>query len=356
MSQQAKQLWATLVQAGVVEGQTPELPKLDSPWFVKLLLAFSGWLAAIFLLGFVSLGIQFLMESSTASFITGSVMIVGAFSILRMPKNEFFEHLALAVSLAGQALIVMAIFDISTNSESMIWILISLLQIMLVIIMPNFIHRVFSSFFATYALFMSLTFIGMPYLFSSIVLFLVAWIWLNEFRYPRQIKKIQAIGYGLVLALIQIKGADYFGYGILVWQADHLQIELWGQPWVDEVLAGSVALYVVWQLLLRHGQTILSRHSVIVLLGTFFIAIVSLEAPGITVGMVIILLGFAGSNRMLLSLGIMSLIFYISSYYYLLDATLLAKSQTLFIIGLVVLIVRWLVLSFNPSEKATENG
>ena len=50
----------------------------------------------------------------------------------------------------------------------------------------------------------------------------------------------------------------------------------------------------------------------------------------------------------LLGLGIASLLFYISSYYYLLDATLFAKAQTLLIVGLVLLAVRWLMVRIMP--------
>ncbi len=70
-----------------------------------------------------------------------------------------------------------------------------------------------------------------------------------------------------------------------------------------------------------------------------------------TAGMVVMLLGFAGGNRVLLGLGIVSLLFYISSYYYLLDATLLAKAQILLIVGLVLLAVRWLLLHPIPGGK-----
>ena len=119
---------------------------------------------------------------------------------------------------------------------------------------------------------------------------------------------------------------------------------------------GVVTLYVVWHLLQRYGQSISERLSITALLGTLLLCAVSMEVQGITVGMVIILLGFAGANRVLLGLGIVSLLFYISSYYYLLDATLLDKSQTLLIVGLVLLIVRWLMLRILPVKKEAQHA
>jgi len=67
-------------------------------------------------------------------------------------------------------------------------------------------------------------------------------------------------------------------------------------------------------------------------------------------------LGYAGSNRVLQGLGITSLLFYISSYYYLMETTLLAKSQTLLVVGLVLLMIRWLLPYILPFKKEVENG
>lgn len=355
MSRQTEQMWTTLLQAGLVQGTAPETGKLESPWYVKALLAFSGWLAALFLLGFIGAGLYFIIQNSGASFITGSVMIGGAFAILRMPKNEFFEHLALAMSLAGQVLVMSAIFDITKRNDEMAWVLVALLQVSLAVVMPNFVHRVLSSFIAAFAFSMALASMGAPYVFSGVVMFLAAWLWLNEFRYPQHMRKIRAIGYGLVLSLIQLKGTSLFGLGIMGWIFGRNQSESWVQPWMGEVLAGAVALYVVWQLLQRWGQAISGRLAITALLGTLLLCAVSMEARGITVGMVIMLLGFAGGNRVLLGLGIVSLLFYLSSYYYLLDATLLVKAQTLLIVGLVLLAVRWLMLRIMPGGKEAKH-
>lgn len=357
MSQQIDKMWMILVQAGLVEGPVPESENIDSPWYVKVLLAFSGWLAALFLLGFIGVGVQFIIDNSVVSFIAGSVMISGALAILKIPKNEFFEHVGLAVSLAGQGLLVWAIVEVTNAHDETIWLSVAFLQIILAALMPNFVHRVFSSFIAVLSFAMALTFMSVPYVFGSVVMFLASWLWLNEFRYPQQMRKMRAIGYGLVLALTVLKGTTHFG-GLTLWRYAHNSPEAWSQLWMGEVLAGAVMLYVVWQLLLRCGQATSGRLAITAMLGTLILCGASLEIPGITAGIVIMLLGFAGSNRVLLGLGVVSLLFYISSYYYLLDSTLLAKSQTLVVVGLVLLAVRWLMLLFIPKvtkDREVEN-
>jgi hypothetical protein len=319
---------------------------------VKVLLAFSGWLAAFFLLGFVLVGFEFVFENSTAAFIIGGLMIGVALAILRIPKNEFIEHLALALSLAGQALVIFAIFD--TFDHNGTWLLVALLQVALTIAVRNFVHQVFSSFVAAIALNMALLSWGWFDVVGSFVMFLAALCWLNEFRYPQQI--VRATGYGMVLALILLKGTALFGYRDMGWVVSQYQPDFWFRPWIVELLTSAVTLYVVWHLLQRYSQGIFTPVSITALLGTVLICALSIEAQGITVGMVIMLLGFAGANRVLLGLGVVSLLFYISSYYYLLDATLLAKSQTLLVVGLALLSLRWLMLTIIPAKKEVEHA
>lgn len=356
MNRQTEQMWETLRQAGLIKEAAPETGNLESPWYVKVLLAFSGWLAAVFLLCFIGMGFVFVFNNNTAAFIIGGIMIGGASAILRIPKNEFVEHLALAISLAGQALVVFAIFKISNHNEIIAWMLVALLQVLLAVIMPNFVHRVFSSFFAAFAFSISLTIMGWHCAGSGTVMLLAAMCWLNEFHYLQYMREIRAIGYGLVLALIQLKCTALFGYRTMGWGWFPDQSELWAKTWLGELLTGAVTLYVVWHLLQRYNQTIFTRLSIAALSGALLLCAVSMRVQGITVGMMIMLLGFSGSNRVLLGLGITSLLFYISSYYYLLDATLLDKSQSLFIVGLALLFIRWLMLHILPVKKEEQHA
>lgn len=353
MNRESEQVRARLVQAGLIEGGPSGQGELESPWYVKVLLAFSGWLAALFLLGFIGAGFEFLFRNSTAAFIVGALMIGGAFVILRGPKNEFVEHLALALSLAGQALVIFAIFRVADRSPKIAWLLVVVLEAPLAVVMPNFVHRVFSSFAAVFAFNMVTLLWGYPFLAGPVVLLLAGCCWLNEFRYPTLMRSVRAIGYGLVLALVLLKGSALFSYR-LGWQAISKPPEFWLRPWVGEALSGAVALYVVWRLLQRYGRGLADNISVAALSGTFLLNAASCEVRGLAVGLTILLLGFAGANRVLTGLGIVALLFFISSYYYLLSSTLLVKSGSLLLVGLVLLLLRWL-LRFVPVQQEVEH-
>ena len=349
MTIKAEQIWNTLREARVVEGDMPDMESLASPWYVRVMLGFSGWLAALFILAFIGAALAFVMRSNTASLVTGTILIGAAFAILKNTRGDFVEQLALATSIAGQSLVIYIIFKTSGWNGAGAWSLTALLHAALAIVMPNFIHRVFSSFFAAFALSFALASAGAPYLLGGVLMFPVAFIWLNEFNYPKYLQPMRAIGYGLVIGLINIKGSALFASNM--WWIRRSTKEVWVQPWMGELLAGAAILYVVWQLLLRNGHELTDRVGMLSLAATVVVLAVSLEANGITAGIMIILLGFAGGNRILTGLGIASALFYVSSYYYMMNTTLLAKSQTMLLIGVVLLAARWLMRNVISRQK-----
>ncbi|MES0491437.1 MAG: DUF4401 domain-containing protein [Leptospirales bacterium] len=352
MSQTNELFWKNLEAAGLVEGTIPEAEAPDSPWFVKVLLGFSAWLGALFLFGFMALGFWDIIDNSVAAFILGAVMIGIAFTVLFNSKNVFLEHFSLAISLAGQCLIAVSFMDMG---ETNIWLLLALFQVPLAIFMPNFIHKVLSSYFAAFSVSMALNSSGEPYIISGILMAVVAYFWLNEFRYPKQMSKMRAMGYGFTLALVHVKSFEPYSAGGVTGLFSNKQFELWFAPWMGEIIAGGVLLYVVWQLLRRNNLSISEPITVMVLLGTLFFCSVSIVVFGISAATLIILLGFASSNRVLLGLGIISLLYFISIYYYTLTSTLMEKSLYLLVLGLLLIFMRWLMLRVVGASKESEN-
>ena len=55
MTQYEEDVWMKLLHAGIVQGTAPRADKLESPWYVKLLLAVSGWIASLFLIGVLAM-------------------------------------------------------------------------------------------------------------------------------------------------------------------------------------------------------------------------------------------------------------------------------------------------------------
>lgn len=348
MSRALETLWQKLQHAGLVQGDIPAKNTGQSPWFIKLLLAISGWLAALFLMGFIGIGLSNLWREPTTALVIGLIMIGIAYAIFRSTKNEFAEHLALALSLAGQGWVVFAFFELS-KGYSLPWILISFLQLVLIGLMPNYLHRIFSSFSAAMAFSIAMISLNLPFVFTSALLLAAAWIWLHEFDYPQHLTILHPVGYGLVLALLIIKGSNWFGNEL--WRFANNTDANFIQPWTGELLSGIVALWVVSQLLGRHSHALTQPLSLVILTGTLLLGVASMKAEGIAVGMVVLILGFANSNRILMALGMLSLLTYISAYYYLLDTTLRNKSFSLLLIGVVLLALRWVLLKLASTQE-----
>lgn len=344
------ELWSKLADADLVQGTAIDAEESDSPWYINLLLALSGWIAALFLFAFIAISFADILENRLATFITGGLMIAIAFITLRLPKNEFLQHLMLAFSLAGQALMVFAIYaDTSEDNLVYAWGMITIMQLLLALLMPDFVHRVWSAFATAIAFSITLQLLQLPAMESGVILLLSCYLVLNEFHYPTQIRKFQALYYGLILALIVLKSTALFTAHPINWITGAKSNIPY--PWLDELLLAAVIFYLVFNLLQRYRQPRFTIFTLLILFCTLLLCALSMQVQGITIAMAIMLLGFAVSNTILLSLGIVSLLFYSSTYYYQLHTSLLDKSKTLLILALALLVLRYLIVRFTVDKK-----
>lgn len=341
--------WGALREAGLAHGDPPAAP-VETPWYVRLLLGVAGWIAALFLLGFVAAGLTWLIESEGACVVGGLLGSAAAWVLLRkLGHNAFAAQFALAVSFAGQALFAYGVFGLLDESPDSpaVWLILALQQAALVLLMPNTTHRLWSGFAAAAAVTMALRAGGAAFLVPGLLLGAAAWAWLNEFRWPRFGPLLRPAAWGVVLALVLFELAA----GTLR-PATGFDIDPEGRRLYGQLLSGAVLLGVVWALLRRAGATLPGRAAAISLAGTAVMVLVSLEAPGIAAGLCILLLGFAHGNRALTGLGGAALLLYAGGYYYELDLSLLAKSQVLAATGGVLLALRWLL----PRRAAPGHG
>src|SRR5262249_27067919 len=105
-------IWDRLSKASLVEGTMPEAGEAASPWFIPVRIGFAGWLGALFLLGFVGAAFAFVFKSASAALFMGACACAAAIAIFRAaPKSDFMAQFGLAVSFAGQALILFGMAD-----------------------------------------------------------------------------------------------------------------------------------------------------------------------------------------------------------------------------------------------------
>ncbi len=132
------------------------------PWFVGALLGASGWVAGLFLLGFVAL--LFRPDHPAGAAFTGAVLLAAAWGLFKADREgAFVSQLALALSIAGQCLVLFAMNEhargIGPIAASAL-----LLQAVLALAMPNALHRSLSALFAmlAWALTVRFVFFGEP--------------------------------------------------------------------------------------------------------------------------------------------------------------------------------------------------
>jgi hypothetical protein len=347
-----EQLWDRLAEENLVVGEMGPLPEARSPWFVRVMLGFAGWIGALFMLSFVGAALTFIVKSSTASLMAGAVICVGAAVIFRVSKGkDFAVQFGLATSFAGQALFIYGLMETFKWGNGFSYVCITVFEAVLAAIVANEIHRGATAFAAAVSLSLALWWYGVPYLAPALITAAFAVLWMHEFPWADRGSLLRPIGYSLVLAALYSNGVLLMhGYSWLLGRGAG------GSPalarlsyWTGVLAIGAVFIYTVFRLAARERFGI--RPVQAGLIAALAIAITSYKAPGIATGLVIVLLGYANANRVLTGLGIFSLIAYLSLYYYQLQATLLVKSASLIATGIVLLIARFALGRLWPATS-----
>ncbi len=334
------EVWARLTAAGLVQGDLPP-PRPAAPWYVRLMQGGSGWLGALFLLAFLGGTFSFLFEDAAGAFLGGAAACAGAtLAFRRWPDSDFAGQLGFAVSLAGQALLLYGRWQLLGERFGAVAAALAAVQVALFVLVPNFLHRVWSAWAAGFAAWMALVDAGLGPLVPGLLAGAFAALWLAEPELARYGERTRAAGWGLALATVQF---PIFGW--LLWDLPELlevRLPLLG-PWVGwagVAVSALVLLAVVLQLLRRQGHSFDTRPGAIALAGAVILALTTLKAPGLAPAVVVLLVGFAAGSRELVGLGVLALLAYLSRYYYALNATLLDKSLLMMTTGAALLLVR----------------
>lgn len=143
----AQELADELLQRRLIQSaSTPEAPSNDRPWFISIVLGFSGWLAGIFGLAFVAL--LFKPDSPAGFALAGLILLSAAFGLYAADRSgAFFDQLALALSIAGQLALAWAASE-ATRSDAATAALIAVMQVILLFVMPNTLAKVLAALFA----------------------------------------------------------------------------------------------------------------------------------------------------------------------------------------------------------------
>lgn len=332
------ELWNNLQNKGLVEGDVPSTELDNTPWFVKTLQGFAGWIAAFFLLGFFASGFIWLFdrESAFALISIGLIGNVSAFMVFRLSgKNEFLHQLGLVFNLCGQLMVAWGLYEIFRRFGTSYFLILAFYQIILVLLVPDFVSRVLTTWFAVLALYIGLGRHGIFYITGLFVLLGFSFIWTNDNKWLSKKNLWEPIGYGLMIALIQFNGQFLFD-GDLDWWFYAGNYSDWNNYfyWINEIVFALVFIGLFIKLSKEYCidfSTAMGRLSVI---GLLMLLVLGYYITGVSAAFLLLIIGFWKKRKVLLVFGVIALVSFISWYYYSLHLTLLTKSLVLIATGM----------------------
>lgn len=357
-------LWKKLAENGLVAGEEPALVEDSAPWYVRTMLGIAGWIGALFMLGALFSGFWSFFESEIASGVLGLIACFVAILIYRsMKHNDFMAQFGFAISLAGQGLLTFGMLqglelfeggDEFIGRVRLLALIMVVLQLILFIMIPNFLHRIWSGVIGIGALTFLMIQFGFYPFSLAVLLAAAAIVWLKEFEWAKYNSMVQALGYSLVFVCFIHLVTENHVIGMSRFWQETFGVTALGGAWgnnLSSFLLGFVLIAVVFVLLTRAKVKWLSGKGIAALFLALFIAVLGIWTPGITIALVFVILGYAHGNKVLTGVGLVTLVIFMSQFYYQLELTLLYKSLVLVVSGLALLLIRQLMKSFWSQQE-----
>jgi len=341
MSTTDTQLWQQLQEAGLVQGAEPPAREDRGYWYIRLMQGVGGWIGALFLLGFVGITLTFVIRSALLSGLGGlAACTVAALLYRHQGRSDFFCQFALALSLAGQGLVLVALFEQLDHQVAAIALSMALLQLLLFAGLDNFTHRVWSAGAGSIALIEAFLEWRWQAYVPGLLALACAWIWQQEFRLAHRGALLRAGGYGLSLVLLPSAPLLSWLTHAWYWHGAETAGPWPGHAWLGAALSGAALLWTSHYFLQREGIPGRSPAALALLALAALLAGANLKIPGLAPALMILLLGFGQGNRLLAGLGVAALLGGLAFYYYTLEASLLEKSAYMAATGLALLLGR----------------
>lgn len=299
---------------------------------IKVLSIFGGFLATLAFLGF--LAIAGLYNSEFGLLIFGIGFIISAIWLNKEFNKLIIDTFSISIYVIGFALLAFGLSEMNVG-ESIIAILIIFIALSSLIITQNFILS-FISVLAISGSFLTLIISNDLYelihLYIAIYTLALAYFFLNEAKLISSNKKLSnlynPIRIGLVISLL---------FGLISIGKRHLIPISQNHMWLSSILMIFVIMYLVYTIIkINEIETI--KNKVLIYSLSSLMLISTIFSPSISGAIVIILLCFLVNYKTGLTIGIISIIYFISQYYYDLNFTLLTKSIILFSSGIVFIL------------------
>lgn len=336
----------------------------DMPWFIQVLFGFSGFVASLFFVGFLTLILQSIdaLDSAMMIGVIGLLLNVSGILLFKHEHrrhNMFLKSLAFTISVAGQAYVIYGLLVAGLNHPFDVWLFL-LLQSALTLIVPSFMYRLLSGVVVLICVVYLLNYYYLPEIGLGLLALIAVVTHLQRYKLLQYVpikwrassfEIIKAVGYASALMLLCISvyfiSAEYnrsffsdgetFTYNYYLAQG----------------LLTLASLYAAYLILKRYQMKWQSVAGLIIGATIAVLGIISIYVSGLLATSLVIVIAMANGQRTLLGIGIFALVCYVFWYYYQLDTSLLVKSVSMLVVGMVLLLFRFLLIKRYFAEKLT---
>lgn len=332
-----------------------------TPWFINILFGLSGIFASLLFIGFLTLLLfeTEIFDSIVGLLITGGILSVIGWSLFyntHLRHSPFWNSLAFAITVAGQGYIAFAL--LANEIEQPVNVVILLfIQLFMTIVMSNFIYRLLSGMAMLGCALYLLNFYHLPELSLGLLALMTAVTNLQRYSILQRIPHkwwlpafdiSKALSYASALLLLSVSvyfiAAEYGGSPDSFDSLDSYGDTFSYNYYLAQGLLTLASLYAALLILKRYSVKLLSAAGFIITFATVILGAMSIYVSGLLATSLIIVIAIANSQRVLLGAGVISLVSYVFWYYFQLDTSLLLKSASMLIIGIGLLLMRWLLI------------
>ncbi|MFC4221755.1 DUF4401 domain-containing protein [Flagellimonas marina] len=317
-----------------------------SNFIIKILSIFGGILASIAFLGF--LFILGLYESEVAMLVVGIGLIVVSIFLTKTFDALIMDTIGISLFVLGMVLFIagLLIFEVNENIITILVMTIAFGSLFVV-------HNPILSFFAflilsggLLTLIISNDIYSVIHLYINLHALALAYVFLNE---PgmitsdlKLVKLYDPLRISLVFSLL---------FGLMATAKQGFLFMSQSYFWMSSLVLILILMYLV-SLLIKTFKVESTNTKLWVYLFSALTLLPTLFAPAIPGALLIALLSFKVNYKTGLSIGIVSLVYFVIQYYYDLNYTLLTKSIILFSSGLVFLLFYvFLTKKLKSNEK-----
>lgn len=322
------------------------LEKNKSSLVIKILSIFGSFLATLAFLGF--LVIAGLYDSEFGLLIFGAGFIISAIWLNKVYTKLIIDTFSISIYVIGFFLLAFGLSKINVD-QNIIVILLSLIALSSLIITQNYILS-FISVLTISGNFLFLIISNNSYnlihLYIAVYTLILAYLFLNEAKILSLHKKLSILynplRIGIVISLL---------FGLISIGKRYLIPISQNYIWLSSIVMILVIIYLV-SIIIKINEISTVKNKVMIYALSALILALTILSPSILGAFIIILLSFLVHYKTGFVIGILSIIYFISQYYYDLNLTLLTKSIILFVSGIAFLLLYLFTnKNLNTNEK-----